>query len=69
MPKLPSVKIPVLVVCGADDAGTPPEANRRIASLVANGRYEQIASARHFPNVEHPETFNHIMMEWLKARQ
>ncbi len=69
VPRLPSVKIPVLVVCGADDAGTPPEANRRIASLVADGRYEQIASARHFPNVEHPDTFNHIMMDWLNARR
>jgi len=36
--------------------------------LVADGRYEQIADARHFPNVEHPETFNHIMMGWLKTR-
>ena len=69
VPQLPSVKLPVLVVCGADDAGTPPEANRRIASLVPGARYEQIAAARHFPNVEHPETFNHIMMSWLKARQ
>ena len=69
VPRLPSVTLPVLVVCGADDAGTPPEANRRIVSLVANGRYEQIASARHFPNVEHPETFNHIMMDWLKVRR
>jgi 3-oxoadipate enol-lactonase len=69
VPRLPSVKIPVLVVCGADDAGTPPEANRRIVSLIPDARYEQIASARHFPNVEHPETFNHIMMEWLNARR
>ena len=61
-PRLPSLKLPVLVVCGADDAGTPPEANRRIASLVPDARYEQIAAARHFPNVEHPETFNHIMI-------
>ncbi|MSP03005.1 MAG: alpha/beta fold hydrolase [Acetobacteraceae bacterium] len=68
IPGLPSVKLPVLVVCGADDAGTPPEGNRRIAELVADGRYEQIADARHFPNVEHPETFNRIMMGWLKAR-
>jgi 3-oxoadipate enol-lactonase len=68
VPRLPSVKIPVLVVCGADDTGTPPEGNRRIASLVADGRYEQIASALHFPNVEHPDTFNRIMMSWLKAR-
>jgi len=68
VPRLPEVKLPVLVVCGADDAGTPPEANRRIAELVADGRYEQIAAARHFPNVEHPETFNDIMMSWLTAR-
>jgi len=68
IPQLPSLKLPVLVVCGADDAGTPPEANRRIAELVPSGKYEQIAAARHFPNVEHPETFNHIMMDWLKSR-
>ncbi len=68
VPQLPSVKVPVLVVCGADDAGTPPEANRRIATLVADGRYQEIPSARHFPNVEHPDTFNSIMMGWLQAR-
>src|SRR3954468_6700713 len=48
--RLPSLKVPVLVVCGSDDAGTPPEGNRRIASLVPGGRYEEIADARHFPN-------------------
>jgi 3-oxoadipate enol-lactonase len=63
--QLPAVRLPVLVVCGADDAGTPPADNRRIAELVPGARYEQIADARHFPNVEHPETFNHIMLEWL----
>jgi 3-oxoadipate enol-lactonase len=67
VPKLPSVRLPVLVVCGADDAGTPPSENRRLAELVADGRYEQIAAARHFPNVEHPETFNRIMLDWLKS--
>ena len=68
IPDLPSVKVPVLVVCGSDDAGTPPEANRRIAGLVATGRYEEIADARHFPNVEHPGRFNQIMMSWLKSQ-
>src|SRR6516165_10128390 len=32
--RLPSVKLPVLVVCGADDAGTPAPENRRLAGLV-----------------------------------
>lgn len=65
---LPGLKLPVLTVCGAQDVGTPPEANRRIAELVPGGRYEQIADARHFPNVEHPETFNRIMTGWLAAQ-
>jgi 3-oxoadipate enol-lactonase len=67
--RLPSVKLPVLVVCGSDDAGTPPDANRRIASLVPGARYEEMANARHFPNVEHPDTFNRIMMGWVNAQR
>ena len=65
-PKLPSLKVPTLVVCGAKDEGTPPAGNKRIAELVPGARYEEIATARHFPNVEQAEVFNRIMMDWLK---
>lgn len=68
VPRLPQLRVPVLVVCGADDAGTPAAENRRVAGLVQGARYEEIADARHFPNVEHPDTFNRIMVEWLNAR-
>ena len=68
VPRLPSVKVPVLVVCGDGAAGTPPAANKQIASLVPGGRYEEIADARHFPNVEHPDVFNRIMLGWLQAQ-
>lgn len=63
--RLPSIRLPVLVVCGDGDAGTPPAANKQIASLVPGARYEEIADARHFPNVEHPNRFNRVMMSWL----
>ncbi len=66
VPKLPSVKVPTLVVCGANDEGTPPAGNKRIAELIPGGRYQEIATARHFPNVEQAETFNRIMMDWLR---
>jgi 3-oxoadipate enol-lactonase len=66
---LPKLKVPTLVVCGDDDQGTPPAGNKRIAELIPGGRYEEIANARHFPNVERPEVFNRIMMEWLNARR
>jgi len=66
---LPALRLPALVVCGADDPGTPPSENRRLAGLVPGGRYEEIADARHFPNVERPEAFNRIMMSWLDAQR
>jgi 3-oxoadipate enol-lactonase len=67
--KLPSVRLPTLVVCGGDDPGTPPAGNKRIAALIPGGRYEEIAKARHFPNVEQVDTFNRIMMAWLNSQR
>src|SRR5262252_9299222 len=67
--RLPSLRVPALVVCGADDPGTPPSENRRLAELVPGGRYEEIPNARHFPNVERPDVFNRIMISWLEAQR
>ena len=63
--KLPSLKLPVLVVVGDGDAGTPPAGNKLIADLVPGARYSEIKNARHFPNVEHPNSFNRLMMSWF----
>jgi len=63
---LPGVKAPALVVCGDQDEGTPPSGNKLIAEKIPGGRYEEIADARHFPNVEHPGAFNGLMMPWLQ---
>lgn len=62
---LPAIETPTLVICGDEDEGTPPAANKVIADTIPGGRYVEIANARHFPNVEHPDTFNSIMMPWL----
>jgi 3-oxoadipate enol-lactonase len=67
--RLPAVKLPVLVVCGEHDAGTPASENRRLAGLVPGARYEEIAGVRHFPNVEAPAAFNRIMLGWLEAHR
>jgi 3-oxoadipate enol-lactonase len=68
-PALPSVDTATLVVCGANDEGTPPAGNKRIAELVPCARYEEIAEARHLPNIEHPEAFNRIMVDWLDSHR
>jgi 3-oxoadipate enol-lactonase len=67
--RLPSLKLPVLVVCGEEDAGTPASENRRLAGLVPGARYEEIPRMRHFPNVEAPDAFNRIMLGWLDAHR
>jgi 3-oxoadipate enol-lactonase len=67
--QLSSLSVPTLVVCGADDPGTPASENRHLAGLVPGSRYQEIADARHFPNVEHPEIFNRIMMGWLETQR
>ena len=68
-PRLPGLRTPTLIVCGADDPGAPPGESRHIASLLPDGRYEEIANARHLPNVERADVFNKLMLEWLGSRQ
>lgn len=67
--RLHAVRMPTLVVCGDDDPGTPAEGNRKIAELIPGARYEEIAPARHIPMMEHPDTFNRILLEWLAANR
>jgi 3-oxoadipate enol-lactonase len=66
--RLPQIRTPTLVVCGDDDPGTPAEGNRRIAERIPGARYQEIAPARHIPMIEHPETFNRILLDWLAAQ-
>jgi 3-oxoadipate enol-lactonase len=69
VPQLPSLRVPLLVVCGSDDPGTPASENRRLAGLVPSARYEEIAGMKHFPNVEAPDAFNRIMLGWLETHK
>jgi 3-oxoadipate enol-lactonase len=69
VPQLPSVRVPVLVLCGENDPGTPASENRRLAGLVPGARYEEIAGMKHFPNVEAPDAFNRIMLGWLEQHK
>ncbi|HTJ24695.1 MAG TPA: alpha/beta fold hydrolase [Candidatus Limnocylindria bacterium] len=66
---LGSVRVPTLVVYGADDPMTPPAENQRLAASIPGARAEAIAGAKHFPNVEQAEAFNRILRDWLEANR
>ena len=67
--QLKSVTTPTLVVCGTDDPAGSPEEVRHIASLFANGSYDEFKGARHLPNMEQPEAFNKVMLNWINAHK
>jgi 3-oxoadipate enol-lactonase len=67
--RLATVKTPVLVACGTEDPRATPAESRHIASLFPNGRYDEFTGARHVPNVEQPEAFNRVMLQWLAEHE
>ncbi|MCB2078931.1 MAG: alpha/beta fold hydrolase [Novosphingobium sp.] len=67
--RLPSLRVPTLVLCGDGDTGTPPAGNRRIAQLVPDATYVEMENARHIPMVEYPEQYAAILRKWLSANR
>jgi 3-oxoadipate enol-lactonase len=55
--RLPAVKVPTLVVCGAQDQATPPALNRLIADKVPGARYVELPDCGHCPPLEQPQAF------------
>jgi 3-oxoadipate enol-lactonase len=66
-PRLPGLRVPAIIVCGADDPGAPPGESQHMASLIPGSRFTEIPEARHLPNVERPEIFNALLLDWLRA--
>lgn len=63
--KLAAVRAPTLVICGADDPGTPPAANRAIAEAIPDARFEMLPNASHQLVIEQAETFLGLLAGFL----
>lgn len=63
--KLGAVRAPTLVICGADDPGTPPAVNRAIAAAIPGARLEIVPSASHQLVIEQAETFQRLLMDFI----
>jgi pimeloyl-ACP methyl ester carboxylesterase len=59
--RLPSLKIPSLVVWGQDDRFFPAELGRRLAAALPDSRLEPIAGARTFVSEDAPEALAHLI--------
>lgn len=64
---LQSVKVPALIICGAQDTVTPPEKSQAMHSLMKNSVYKLIDGAGHLSNIDQPEAFNKHLGEFIKT--
>lgn len=54
-----------LVLCGTEDASTPPEQVKQLVDLMPDARYAEIPSAGHLPCIENPQLMAHTIQEFL----
>jgi pimeloyl-ACP methyl ester carboxylesterase len=64
-PTLAQLRVPVLFIVGRDDALTPVETTRSMASQVPGSSVAIIEDAGHLSNLEQPRAFNDAMLSFL----
>ncbi len=65
--ELSKVRIPVLVLVGAQDEATPPPMSYELAAKLPNARLKVIAGCAHVPQMQAPQQFLDAIAEFLAA--
>jgi pimeloyl-ACP methyl ester carboxylesterase len=66
---LPHMKTPTCIIWGKQDGVTPPNVAEEFDQLLPDSDLFWIDKCGHAPMMEHPNTFNEILDNWLKERQ
>jgi 3-oxoadipate enol-lactonase len=67
-PRLPGIRNPTLVMCGALDQTTPPALAQEVAKCIPGAAYREIAASGHCPMLEQPEALIAAMNGFLGSR-
>ncbi|MEV6120611.1 alpha/beta hydrolase [Streptomyces sp. NPDC052077] len=65
--RVPGIAVPFLTVHGALDAPDLIAEAERLARTVPGGRSARVDGAAHYPNMERPDVFNGIVLDFLRA--
>ena len=60
-----AILAPTLVLCGAEDAITPPSLSEALAALITDSRLKVIEGASHLANLDKPAEFNSAIDDFL----
>jgi pimeloyl-ACP methyl ester carboxylesterase len=67
-PMLPTLRIPVQIIVGADDALTPPPLSEQMHKDIPGSELVVIPGAGHMSNMEQPQAFNDALGRFLDKR-
>ncbi len=67
MDRLHEIELRTLLICGAQDIGTPPEGMREMARRMPNATYVEIDPAGHLSNIENPAAFHAALIPFLES--
>ena len=65
---LARITAPTLVVCGDNDAVTPPSLSKQLAAGIEGADLEFIEGAGHLANQERPDAFNDVVASFISTR-
>ena len=63
--RLPRVRVPTLVIAGADDPATPVDTVREIADAIPGARFVVVPRASHLVSVEQPDVVDAEIRRFL----
>ena len=66
-PLLPSIDVPVLLLCGEEDVITPADEMRAVADAIPGARLELLPEAGHLSNLENPAAFTEALRRFLAS--
>lgn len=64
--QVPTIQIPVLVICGAEDGATPPDVVQSLADALPQSQFEVVDGAGHLPCIEQPTVMTSLIEQFLK---
>ena len=67
-PMLPTIRIPVQIIVGAEDAITPPPLSEQMHKDIPGSELVVIPGAGHMSNMEQPAAFNDALGRFLDTR-
>jgi 3-oxoadipate enol-lactonase len=64
-----AIRCPTLIMAGEEDQATPPHQAEWLHQQIADSRLEVIPRAAHLANLEQPEIFTRLAMDFLQSSE